>query len=135
MQSNPITMPLVCHHYRTEVGVAINLNCYFCFNIIHFPCNYITFTKVQYSIFIHSVYTTHQISNSKTFHAWRKIKIQMVGHNITAFNFILYLIISNCILTAFNWNYNFDCKKFKHNNNLTTCENLIDKLKHTLHIS
>ena len=90
---NPITMPLVCHHYRTEVGVAVNLNCYFCFNIMHFPCNYIIFMKVQYSIFIHSVYTTHQISDSKTFHTWRKIKIQMVGHNITSCNFILYLIL------------------------------------------
>jgi hypothetical protein len=51
LQSNSITMPLVCHHYCTEVGVTVNLNYYFCFNIIHISCNYIIFTKVQYSIY------------------------------------------------------------------------------------
>jgi hypothetical protein len=55
---------------------------------------YNTFTKVQYQLLaytlIRSAYTTHQISDSKTSHARRKIETQMFGHNK---NLKLYLIV------------------------------------------
>jgi len=58
-------------------------------------------TNIYISVLIHSVYRTHQTSDSKTLRARRKIEIQIFGHNIIL-NCIKLYLTANLILRIVN---------------------------------